>query len=147
MTYRQDVTKKDLSKKLSNANIMLNLNELALKATQKNVVKSSKKESVNESLVRILLDDAKKLTRTQLISQISLDRLIAEHTKPALEKMTEAEFKSLITPVNKTVKNGLDTSISHSNNNSSFSYNDKYSHLELNEVAGLWTIKLKAVKA
>ena len=111
---------------------MLNLNELALKATQKNVVKSTKKESVNESLVRILFDDAKKLTRTQLISQISLDRLIAEHTEPALEKMTEAEFEALIIPVNKTVKNGLDTSISHSNNNSSFSYNDKYSHLELN---------------
>ena len=125
---------------------MLNLNELALKATQKNVVKSSKKESVNESLVRILLDDAKKLTRTQLISTISLDRLIVEHTKSKLEKMSEKEFDALIKPINKTIKNGLDTSISHSNNNSSFSYNEKYSHLELKEVNGKFQITLKAIK-
>jgi len=125
---------------------MLNLQELALKATQKNVVKSTKKESVNESLVRILFEGGEKLTRIELISRISLDRLISEHSEEKLQKMTEVEFKNLIKPVSKTVKNGLDTSISDSNNNSSFSYNDKYSHLEMKEVSGKFQINLKIVK-
>ena len=146
MTYRQDVTKKDLFKKLSNSNIMLNLQELSLKTTKENVVKSSKKESVNESLKRILFEGGEKLTRIELISRISLDRLISEHSEEKLQKMTEIEFKNLIKPVSKTVKNGLDTSISDSNNNSSFSYNDKYSHLEMKQVSGKFQIDLRISK-
>ena len=110
---------------------MKNLMELALSATEANVVKSTKKENVNDAIVRILFDGQKSLTRVQLISAISLDRLIAEHTEAGLQKMTEKEFKALIAVTNKTVKNGVDTSVSDSNNNSSFSYNPKYSHLKL----------------
>ena len=110
---------------------MLNLQELALKATKSNVVKLTKKENVNDSIVRILYDGGEKLTRIELISRISLDRLISEHSKEKLQKLTEVEFKKLIQPVSKTVKNGVDTSVSDSQNNSSFSYNPKYSHLKL----------------
>ena len=110
---------------------MLNLQELALSATQKNVVKSTKKENVNDAIVRILFDGQKSLTRVQLIAAISLDRLIAEHTEAGLQKLTEKEFKALIAVTNKTVKNSVDTSVSDSNNNSSFSYNAKYAHLKL----------------
>jgi len=118
-------------KNYQNYIIMLNLQELALKATESNVVKSTKKENVNDSIVRILYDGKKSLTRVQLISEISLDRLIVEHSEKGLQKMTENEFKALIKVTNKTVKNGVDTSVSDSQNNSSFSYNPKYSHLKL----------------
>ena len=110
---------------------MLNLQELALSATQKNVVKSTKKENVNDAIVRILFDGQKSLTRVQLIATISLDRLIVEHSKEKLSAMKKAEFEALIEITNKTVKNGVDTSVSDSNNNSSFSYNAKYAHLKL----------------
>ena len=110
---------------------MLNLQELALSATQKNVVKSTKKENVNDAIVRILFDGQKSLTRVQLISAISLDRLIVEHSEEKLSAMKKAEFEALIEITNKTVKNGVDTSVSDSNNNSSFSYNAKYAHLKL----------------
>jgi len=118
-------------KNYQNYIIMLNLQELALSATEANVVKSTKKENVNDAIVRILFDGKKSLTRVQLISAISLDRLVVEHTEAGLQKLTEAEFKALIKVTNKTVKNGVDTSVSDSNNNSSFSYNAKYAHLKL----------------
>ena len=110
---------------------MLNLQKLALSATQKNVVKSTKKENVNDAIVRILFDGKKSLTRVQLIATISLDRLIVEHSEEKLSAMKKAEFEALIEITNKTVKNGVDTSVSDSNNNSSFSYNAKYAHLKL----------------
>jgi len=130
-------------KNYQNYIIMLNLRELSLKTTKENVVKSSKKESVNESLKRILFDGGEKLTRIELISRISLDRLISEHSEEKLQKLTEVEFKKLIQPVSKTVKNGVDTSVSDSNNNSSFSYNDKYSNLEMKVVSGKFQITKK----
>lgn len=112
-------------------NAMKNLMEMALEATKDNVVKSTKKESVNESLLRILYNDKKKLTRTELIAHISLDRLISEHGEAEVSKWDRAKFNEMMKGVNKTVKNGLDTSISHSSNNSSFHYNEKYKHLSL----------------
>lgn len=125
---------------------MLNLSELSLEMTKKNVVKSTKKECVNDSLVRILFKDKKKLTRIELINQISLDRLIEEHTEEKLIKMTQenmSEFEKLMKSTNKTVKNGLDTSISNSNNNSSFSYNEKYSDMKLECISGKYQITLR----
>lgn len=122
---------------------MKNLMEMALTATKNNVVKSTKKENVNDSLVRILLDDGKKLSRTHLIAHISLDRLISEHGEKHMESIDQNEFDTLMKATNKTVKNGLDTAISKSNNNSSFHYNEKYKGMLLAEVKGLWTITLR----
>lgn len=125
---------------------MLNLQELSLEMTKKNVVKSTKKESVNESLVRILFKDKKKLSRVELISQISLDRLIDEHTEEVLTKLVEKDrkkFDELMSSTNKTVKNGVDTSVSDSKNNSSFSYNEKYKDMKLECISGKYQITSK----
>lgn len=122
---------------------MLNLSELALEATKNNVVKATKKECVNDALLRILFADGKKLTRIELISQISLDRLVTEHGEETLTKLATtkvADFNKLMLATNKTVKNGLDTSISNSNNNSSFSYNEKYADYKLELVQGKYQI-------
>lgn len=118
---------------------MNNLMELAMAVTAENVARKAKKESVNEALVRILYDGKQKLDRQTLIARISLDRLVAEMGEAEATKLATddvAEFKARIKANNKTVKNGLDTSWSHSNNNSSFHYNEKYKHLELAEVNG-----------
>lgn len=127
-------------------NKMKDLLSMALEATKENVVKSTRKESVNESLLRILHKDGRKLTRLELIAQISLDRLYAEYGEDEIKKIAQEDpekFKKLMKGVNKTVKNGLDTSVSHSSNNSSFHYNDKYNHLELEEVNGKFQITPK----
>lgn len=119
---------------------MKNLMELALEATKANVVKSSTKESVNDALVRVLYEGGEKLSRIELIARLSLDRLKAEHGEDTLEKLDIEEFKKLMAGVNKTVKNGIDTSVSHSKNNSSFHFNEKYDHLKLEEKNGLFQI-------
>lgn len=118
---------------------MKNLMEMALAATQENVVKRSNKESVNESLYRILYEGKEKLTRTQLIARISLDRLINELGEEEVQKIAtkdKEQFNELMKKTNKTVKNGLDTSWSHSNNNSSFHNNPKYKNLSFEEIEG-----------
>lgn len=123
--------------------MMKDLMSMAMEATKDNVVKSTRKESVNESLKRILHDGKEKLTRLELIARISLDRLKAEHGEEHIQEMAEKtpeKFNEAMKDVNKTVKNGLDTSISHSNNNSSFHYNDKYKDLILREVNGKYEI-------
>ena len=117
--------------------------QMALEATRENVVKSTKKESINEALVRVLHKDGQKLSRVELIAQISLDRLQAEHGDLNEEDMIKIIMSDEFKAINKTVKNGLDTSISRSNNNSSFHYNETYSQYKLEEVAGKFQITLR----
>ena len=119
---------------------MKNLMELALEATKANVVKSSTRESVNDALVRVLYDGKEKLDRISLIARLSLDRLIDQHGQDTVESWSKDEFEKNMAGVNKTVKNGIDTSVSHSKNNSSFHFNEKYNHLKLEEKNGLWQI-------
>ena len=125
---------------------MKNLMEMALKATEANVVKRATKENVNDAIFRTLFKEDKKLGRVELIAAISLSRLADEHGMDTLEKMKEVEFKKLIADVNKTVKNGVDTSVSHSNNNSSFHFNSKYDAYLLREVSGKFEIIKKEKK-
>lgn len=110
---------------------MNNLLNIAIETTKKNIVKVSKKESVNDSLIEILYNQKLKLTRIELVAHISLRRLILEHGEDKLNEMKQEELKALLKKTNKTVKNGLDTSISNSQNNSSFSYNPKYDDYKL----------------
>jgi len=125
---------------------MKNLMELALKATEANVVKRATKENVNDAIFRILYRDGEKLTRVQLIAAISLSRMVDALGNEALEKMTKAQFEEAIAPVNKTVKNGVDTSVSDSQNNSSFSYNSKFAKYSLREVSGKFEVIKKESK-
>ena len=128
---------------------MKNLSELALEATRKNVVKSTRKENINDSMLRILFEDGKKLDRVELVAQISLDRLTNEHGEEALVKMVKndrEQFNKLMLSTNRTVKNGVDTSISRSNSNASFHNNPKYAEYKLAEVNGKFQITLKSKK-
>ena len=119
---------------------MKNLLNLALKTTRENVVKNSKVENVNDSIIEVLYKQKLKLDRVDLVAHIAHRRLELKYGAKALEAMTEAEYLKLIKPVIKTVKNGVDTSISHSQNNSSFHYNDKYSDYKLELVNGLYQV-------
>ena len=122
---------------------MENLLELALQATRENVVKTTKKENINDALLRILYDEKQKLDRVELVARISLDRLISEYGEEQIQKMVEKDpekFAKLMKATNKTVKNGVDTSISNSQNNSSFSYNEKYNDYKLELVKGKYQI-------
>ena len=126
---------------------MKNLMEMALKATEANVVKRATKENVNDAIFRILFEDGKKLTRVQLIAAISLSRVLDENGGEAeVQKWSEKKFDDAMKDVNKTVKNGVDTSVSHSNNNSSFHYNEKYEAYTLQEVGGKFEVIKKNKK-
>jgi hypothetical protein len=100
---------------------MKNLNKLALALTTENLVKSrSSKKSINSYLVDILSVDAKlKKSRIELTNEITLARL--QESEIVTEKSFEdAEFVEKFKKVNKTVKNGLDTSIAKGKSGSCF---------------------------
>jgi len=111
---------------------MKNLLEMAIDATRSNIKVSSPKENVNESLLELLYNQKQKFTKLELIGAICLRRLILQHGEEAVQKMAEdGVLGDAITALNKTVKNGLETSTSYSNNNSSFHYNEKYDKYDL----------------
>lgn len=112
---------------------MKNLNELLLEITTKNTVKTSQKRNVNEMLIEVL-SEGKKLTRIELINEISILRYKDEFKVELNEKMlSDKEVVANFIKITKTIRNGVDTSISRSNNNSSFHYNPKYSNYELKQ--------------
>jgi hypothetical protein len=105
-----------------------------LELTTKNVVKRGQTvRNVNELLVEILHNQGKKLTRLELINECSIlryqDQYGVDVTKVELTKEVIENF----TKINTTIRNGCDTSISRSNNNSSFHYNEKYANFELKQ--------------
>lgn len=100
---------------------MKNLNKLALELTIENLVKTrTSKKSINSYLVDILSVDAKlKKTRIELTNEITLSRL--QESEVVNEKsFQDAEFVERFKKVNKTVKNGLDTSIAKGKSGSCF---------------------------
>lgn len=108
---------------------MKNLNLLELIKTRTNELKNDSKSkfNTNDYLLEILLN--KKIERTDVIDMIISKRL--ELMNLDLEKMKKDELNELIDKLFKTSKNGLDTSVSDSNNNSSFSYNDRFKDYKL----------------
>lgn len=109
---------------------MKNLLNVVKERTQ-DLNKSNKtKFNTNDFLLEILLN--KKILRNEVIQIITSKRLeLLGHTEETLSKMKEDELNDLIQKLYKTSKNGLDTSVSDSNNNSSFSYNPSYSDYKL----------------
>lgn len=112
------------------------LAELALEATQKNLVKgrSSGRISYLDRFVGKLTDkdgnpvDAKN--RIQIVSEISLD--IAKET--CQDEGEEFSFENeehvkMFSEINNRVKNQVDAAISNSNNSTSLSYNEKYKNV------------------
>lgn len=131
---------------------MKDLLSMAMTATQNNVVKTTRKENINEALMRRLYHKGQKFTRLEMINALTFDRMLQEMSEEELTKGLESyekegklsdsekEFQKKFNKTNMTVKNGIDTSVSHSQNNSSFHYNEKYNDYKLEEVAGKWQI-------
>lgn len=97
------------------------IQELALELTNANLVKSrSSKKSINSYLVDILGSDPKiKKTRIELTNEITMLRL--QESEEVTEKsFQDPEFIERFTKMNKTCKNGLDTSIAKGKSASCF---------------------------
>lgn len=100
---------------------MKNLNKLALELTKENLVKSrTSRKSINSYLVDILGSDSKKkLTRIELTNEITMLRL-QENEEVTEKSFQDSEFIERFKKMNKTVKNGLDTSIAKGKSSSCF---------------------------
>lgn len=105
---------------------MRNLKELVSEVVESNKKSTRNSFNTNDWLLSNLLD--KKVKRSEVIKMITFDRL---NLVQDLDKKTDQEIKKLILKLSVTSKNGLDTSVSDSNNNSSFSYNDRFKDYKL----------------
>lgn len=99
--------------------------------------KQSKSFNTNDWLIENLVD--KTIERSEVINMIIVDRI--KHQNIDVDKLSKDELDKLIQETYKTSKNGLDTSVSDSNNNSSFSYNKKYEDYKLIKTGSKLTIK------
>lgn len=95
--------------------------------------------NTNDFLLEILLD--KKIKRSDVIDLIIAKRL--ELNEVGVETK---DFDTIVEKMYKTSKNGLDTSVSDSQNNSSFSYNEKYSGYTLSKQGNVLSISKAKVK-
>lgn len=101
---------------------MKNLFEVVRNRTNEFKNESSQKFNTNDYLLELLLD--KKIKRVDVIDHIITKRI--ELSGVDLKAMDQNDLNEMIDKLYKTSKNGLDTSVSDSNNNSSFSYNDRF---------------------
>jgi hypothetical protein len=122
---------------------MKNLDQIINKVSSKNSKSTSKYLNANDSLVEILYKKNQKLTRSEIIKQMLKMRILVDYDSEDnfyKEVPNEQEQDQIVEKMWKTCKNGIDTSISNSQNNSSFSYNDKYSDLKLELKNGKYQI-------
>ena len=112
---------------------MKNFNEMALSLTKKNLVKKSKTTSMNDRLIE-LLKSGRKMSRIEIINEVTILRLKERYSEQDLEKLFESMTEEFITEfkkLNTTCKNGLDTSLANGHTNANFSYNPKYKDYEI----------------
>jgi hypothetical protein len=106
----------------------LTLLQLAQELTIANLVKSrSSRKSINSYLIDILVEGESK-TRMELTNEITFLR-IKEKEEVTAKSFDDAEFIERFAKMNKTVKNGLDTSIANGKSTSCFnssSYSEDY---------------------
>ena len=129
-----------VSKKVNDQKVVLTSVELAKLVANTHLAKTSNRgKSTNDFLIEILLDK-QPLTRSEIVEQVlqlkfktKLEDIISEANSQ--EEMIEQSQK-----LYKTAKNSVDTSLSKSNNNSSFSFNPKYDHLEITKEDGRYSI-------
>ena len=122
---------------------MRNFSNIIKEVSTKNSKSTSKYLNSNDSLVDILYNKKQKLTRNEIINQMLEMRLIVDFESEenfVKQVPSKDEQTKIVEKMWKTCKNGIDTSISNSQNNSSFSYNDKYSHLKLELKNGKYQI-------
>ena len=121
---------------------MKNLLEQIKSRTNELSTSNSVRFNTNDFLLELLLD--KEMSRNDIIDHIISKRI--EISGVDVEKMKSDDLNELIDKFYKTSKNGLDTSVSDSNNNSSFSYNKAYEDYELIKKGGMLSIKKRSTK-
>ena len=104
---------------------MKNFNEMALSLTKKNLVKKSKTTSMNDRLIE-LLKSGRKMSRIEIINEVTILRLKERYSEQDLEKLFESMTEEFITEFKK-----LNTSLANGHTNANFSYNPKYKDYEI----------------
>lgn len=108
----------------------LDLLNKALEVTTNNVTKKKGKSNritPNDRILKLLFDDKQELTRVEIVNHITYQRMEESMDREIqAEDFENEEFLASWAKLSKTVKNSVDTSISKSNNNASFHYNEKY---------------------
>ena len=126
---------------------MKSLQERLLEITVQNTVKKSVKTSINDLILKVLTEKNEKLDRSELVSRIAKLRYEDEFKKELKDSdLDDPKVLEDLLKIIKTVKNGVDTSISKSNNNSSFHHNENFSKYELLEINNKYFIKKKELK-
>ena len=126
---------------------MKTLAERLLEITVQNTVKKSVKTSINDLILKVLTEKNEKLDRSELVSRIAKLRYEDEFKKELKESdLDDPKVLEDLLKIIKTVKNGVDTSISKSNNNSSFHYNENFKYYELCEMNNKYFIEKKELK-
>lgn len=130
----------------ANVNAKLDVTKKLLNLLDKG--KTTTKSSINELIVKVLQDPSKALTRVELVNEITILRYEEANNCEITNEMLESdEFVKEFQNMAKTVKNGVDTSISHSNNNSSFHFNENFKMWNLSEKSGKYSLtKVEAKK-
>ena len=124
--------------------IMKSLQERLLEITVQNTVKKSVKTSINDLILKVLTEKNEKLDRSELVSRIAKLRYEDEFKKELKESdLDNPKVLEDLLKIIKTVKNVVDTSISKSNNNSSFHYNENFKNYELCEINNKYFIIAK----
>lgn len=119
---------------MKNVQVNAGLAARLLEITAENTVKRQTVMSINDLLVEVLFKRQARLTRTEIVNEVSILRFENNNSM----KITAEFFENPILieefiKITKTVKNGVDTSLSNSNNNSSFSFNENYSMYQIIE--------------
>ena len=123
---------------------MKSLQERLLEITVQNTVKKSVKTSINDLILKVLTEKNEKLDRSELVSRIAKLRYEDEFKKELKESdLDNPKVLEDLLKIIKTVKNGVDASISKSNNNSSFHYNENFKNYELCEMNNKYFIIAK----
>lgn len=125
---------------------MKNFTKIIEEVSSKNAKSKSKYLNANDSLVEILYKKNQKLTRTEIVEEMLEMRLLTdfENEENFVKQIPNSEERSkIVEKMYKTCKNGIDTAISDSQNNSSFSYNEKYNDYKLEFKNGKYMISDK----
>lgn len=108
---------------------MTNLLEIVRNRTQETMKESKVSFSTNETLVEILLDGLK--TKKECIDLLTAKRIEIQVGEKSFTKMKPEAQIELIDKLQKTSKNGFETSVSKSNNNSAFHRDPKVAEYRL----------------
>lgn len=115
----------------------VSLLEMAMSATKENIVKGTRRKSINDSLFELLFTNGEVLTKQEIIARISLERLEAQMGAEELtpELFGSDEVQDVFAKINKTVKNGFETAVCAGKTSASFQSNKRYSDYRLLKTA------------